>query len=231
MFEYDNERLKYLEETNKLIDQVNLIVEVRKGFLNNINEICILMSELQDEICSDDSWLRLLEMNKINALLDKSLDYIWKMIYGKNRKKNEIKNIDIDKDKDIDEYVSKYMDIVNDKSELLNKIGELLNSIMIELQNVVETDNFDSLLKIIVRKKVNPILVRKKINPILVRKKIKPILVRNKIKPILVRKKKKPNTSEKKDKPNTSEKKDKLNTSERKDDIKKYNKPSKTLRA
>ena len=189
------------------------------------------MSELQDEICSDDSWLRLLEMNKINALLDKSLDYISKMIYGKNRKKNEINNIDIDKDKDIDEYVSKYMDIVNDKSELLNKIGELLNSIMIELQNVVETDNFDSLLKIIVRKKVNPILVRKKINPILVRKKIKPILVRNKIKPILVRKKKKPNTSEKKDKPNTSEKKDKLNTSERKDDIKKYNKPSKTLRA
>ena len=30
------------------------------------------------------------------------------MIYGKNREKNEIKNID--KDKDIDGYISKYKD-------------------------------------------------------------------------------------------------------------------------
>ena len=66
--EYDNERLKYLEKTNKLIDQVNLLAKVRKGFLDNINEIYILMNELQDEIYSDDSWLRLLEINKINAL-------------------------------------------------------------------------------------------------------------------------------------------------------------------
>ena len=72
------------------------------------------MSELQDEIHRDDSWLRLVEMNKINALLDESLDYIWKMIYGKNREKNEIKNIDIDKDKDIDGYVTKYTVIVYD---------------------------------------------------------------------------------------------------------------------
>ena len=66
--EYDNERLKYLEKTNKPIDQVNLLAKVRKGFLDNINEIYILMNELQDEIYSDDSWLRLLEINKINAL-------------------------------------------------------------------------------------------------------------------------------------------------------------------
>ena len=75
------------------------------------------MSELQDKIYSDDSWLRLVEMNKTNALLDESLDYVWIMIYGKNREKNEINNIDIDKDKDIDVYVAKYMDIVNDESE------------------------------------------------------------------------------------------------------------------
>ena len=86
------------------------------------------MSELQDGIYSDNSWLRLVEMNKINPLLDKSLDYIWKMIYGKNREENEINNIDIDKDKDIDGYVTKYTDIVNDKSELVNKIGEVIVS-------------------------------------------------------------------------------------------------------
>ena len=125
------------------------------------------MSELQDEIYSDDSWLSLLEMNKINALLDESLDYIWNMIYGKNRKKNEKNNIDIDKD----------MDIVNDKSELVNKLGELLDSIMIELQDVVGTDNYDNLLKNL--KKWRSSILK---------------LIKG-------------NTSEKKDKPNTSEKK------------------------
>ena len=68
------------------------------------------MNELQDEIC-DDSWLKLVELNKINALLDESLDYVWKMIYGENREKHEITNINIDKDKDIDGHVSMYTDI------------------------------------------------------------------------------------------------------------------------
>ena len=126
-------------KTNNLIDQVNLLAKVRKGLSSNINKIYILMSELQDKIYSDDSWLRLVEMNKTNALLDESLDYVW-MIYGKNREKNEINNIDIDKDKDIDidGYVAKYTDIVNDKSELVNKIGEVLDNIMLEVQNIVK---------------------------------------------------------------------------------------------
>ena len=67
------------------------------------------------------------------------------MIYGKNREKNEIKNID--KDKDIDGYISKYIKITNDKSLVVNKLGEILDSILIELQNVEGTDNYDSLLK------------------------------------------------------------------------------------
>ena len=127
------------DKTNNLIDQVNLLAKVRKGLSSNINKICILMSELQDKIYSDDSWVRLVEMNKTNALLDESLDYVWIMIYGKNREKNEINNIDIDKDKDIDGYVAKYTDIVNDKSELVNKIGKVLDNVMLEVQNIVKT--------------------------------------------------------------------------------------------
>ena len=41
---------KAYDKINKLTDQVNLIAEVRKGFLNNIKKICILMNELEDEI-------------------------------------------------------------------------------------------------------------------------------------------------------------------------------------
>ena len=102
------------------------------------------MNELQDEIHDDDSWLRLVELNKINTLLDESLGYIWKMIFLENREKHEKINID----KDIDGYVSMYSDIINDKLELVNRIGELLDGIMVEVQNVEdmvrETDD-DSL--------------------------------------------------------------------------------------
>ena len=45
----------------KLIDQVNMIVEASKGFLNNINKICTFRNDLQDEIFSNDPRLKLFE--------------------------------------------------------------------------------------------------------------------------------------------------------------------------
>ena len=147
MFLHDNERAKYLDKKNKLIDQVNMIAEARKSFLNNINKIRILTNDLQDELFSDVPWLKLLEMKKINILVDESLDYIWNMIYGKNRENNEITNIDVDKDKDIVGYISKYIDIINDKSLLVNRVGELLDSIVIELQNAVGIDDHNGIVK------------------------------------------------------------------------------------
>ena len=93
----------------------------------------MLINELQDEIYCDDSWLRLVELNKIHVLIDDAFDYAWKTVYCKNREKHE--KINVDKDKDIDGYVSKYTNIVNDKLELLNRIGELLDSTMTDVQN------------------------------------------------------------------------------------------------
>ena len=145
----NKERPTYLDKTNELIDQVNLLDETRNDFSKNVNEICMLMNELHDEIYSDDSLLWLVEFYKINALLDESLEYVWKRIHAENREKHEITNIDIDKDNDIDGHVSMYTDIINDKLKLVNRIGKLLDSIMFEVQNVVdmvrETDN-DSLI-------------------------------------------------------------------------------------
>ena len=95
----DNERAMHQDKINKLIDHANLLARIRNDFSMNVNEICVLMNELDDEIYSDDSWLRLVELNKINTLLDESLDYVWKMVYGKNREKHE--KINIDKHKNI----------------------------------------------------------------------------------------------------------------------------------
>ena len=93
----------------------------------------MLRSEIQDDIYSDLPLLKYARMNNINEFLDELLDYVWNMIYGENREKNEISNIDIDMNNDIDRYVSKYINIVNDKSELVNKIKELLDSFMLNI--------------------------------------------------------------------------------------------------
>ena len=41
------------------------------------------MYELQDEIYSDDLWLRKVELNKLDAILDDALNVTWNMICKK----------------------------------------------------------------------------------------------------------------------------------------------------
>ena len=81
-----------------------------------------------DEIYDDDQWLVYAQLNKINPLLDELIDHVWLVIYNKNREKNEIINIDIDKDKDIEGYVKIYKKIIDDKFEFVNRIVELYNN-------------------------------------------------------------------------------------------------------
>ena len=78
-----------------------------------------------DEIYDDDQWLVYTHLNKINLLLDQLIDPVWLIIYNKNREKNEIINIDIDKDKDIEGYVNIYKKTIDDKFEFVNKIDKL----------------------------------------------------------------------------------------------------------
>ena len=57
------------------------------------------MCELQDEMYNDP-WLRLVELNKVKDVLDDALYFVSKEIYGQNRIRPKI--INIDKHKDID---------------------------------------------------------------------------------------------------------------------------------
>ena len=78
MIEDNKERTTHLDMINKQIDQANLLARIRNDFSKNVEKICGLMNELHDGIYSDDSWLRLVELNKINVLIDEALDYVWK---------------------------------------------------------------------------------------------------------------------------------------------------------
>ena len=90
------------------------------------------MHELQDEIY-DDPWLRLVELNKIDTIFDDALNFVWYEIYGKNKKSSII--INIDKYNDIDGYVSKLTDVINNKINLINKIGERIGQVRCEINN------------------------------------------------------------------------------------------------
>ena len=90
------------------------------------------MHELEDEMY-DDSWLWLVELDKRKDILADALNVVSKEIYGKNRKSSKI--IKIDKDKDIDGYVSKLTDVINNEIKLINKIGETIKHVMYEINN------------------------------------------------------------------------------------------------
>ena len=94
---------------------------------------------MKDEIYSDDSWLRLTDLDKIDAIIDEALNVVWNTICVKNRIYPE--KIKIDKHKDIDGYVSKLTDVINNKIELVNRMCESIDHVISEIKN--ETNMID----------------------------------------------------------------------------------------
>ena len=97
------------------------------------------MCELQDEIYSDDSWLRLVELDKIDAIIDEALNVLWNTICRENRISPE--KINIDKHKNIDGHVSKLADVINNEIELVNRMCGATDHVMSEIKN--ETNMID----------------------------------------------------------------------------------------
>ena len=132
-----------LDKINNKIDTINKmnkrLEKVKAEVTKKIELIYESMCELQDEIYSDDSWLRLVELEKIDAIIDETLNVVRNVICGKNRINPE--KIKIDKHKDIDGYVSKLTDVINNKIELVNRMCESIDHVMSEIKN--ETNMID----------------------------------------------------------------------------------------
>ena len=132
-----------LDKINNKIDIINELnnglTKIKAEVIKKIELIYDSMCELQDEVYSDDSWLRLVELEKIDAIIDEALNVVWNMICGENRICPE--EIKIDKHKDIDGYVSKLTAVINNKIELMNKMGGVIDHVMSEIKN--ETNMID----------------------------------------------------------------------------------------
>ena len=133
-----------LDKINNKIDTINkshkLLAKIKAEVTKKIELIHESMCELQDEIYSDDSWLRLVELEKIDTIRQEAKDVVWKTFYV-NKKRINPENIKIDKHKDIDGYVSKLTDVINNKIELVNRMCESIDHVMSEIKN--ETNMID----------------------------------------------------------------------------------------
>ena len=132
-----------LDKINKRIDTINksnnLLAKLKDEITKKIELVYEVMSELQDEIYNDDSWLSLVESNKIDTITDEALNAVWKTFCRKNRINPEM--IKTDKHKDIDGSVSELTDIINNKIALLNGICDAIDHAMSEIKN--ETNMID----------------------------------------------------------------------------------------
>ena len=70
-----------------LINKINIrLSKAKTKVTNKIKSVNKAMHELKDEIYSDDSWLKLVKLNKIDVILDDAINVVWYEIYGKKTK-------------------------------------------------------------------------------------------------------------------------------------------------
>ena len=127
-----------LDKINNKIHAINKtdegLAKIKADVTKKLNLIYEMMTKLQDEVYSDDPWLRLVELDKIEAIIEEAFNIVWKVLY-ENKNRINPEKIMIDKHKDIDGYVSELTDLINQKIQLVNDIYEAIDRVMSERNN------------------------------------------------------------------------------------------------
>ena len=134
----DKTPIKTKEMVDKIKNKISAINKTNEGLAKVKTEVAKkveliyeAMAELQDQIYSDDSWLRLIELDKIDAIIDEAFNVAW----------TNLNMIHIDKHKRIDRYVSELTDLINHRIEQVNRLCKELDQVMSEIKN--ERDKID----------------------------------------------------------------------------------------
>ena len=109
-----NNKDKFHNLNDKVLNNLIKTAKLKKEILNNNEKKRAIFKEIKN-IPKNDLSLKLDIYKKLNILLDDLINHIWRLICRKNRVNDEIDNIDCDKVEDAKIYVSKYINIVNDK--------------------------------------------------------------------------------------------------------------------
>ena len=134
------EALDKIDNKTDTINKVNKrLAKIEIKAAEKVELIYGAVRELQDEIYSDDSRLRLVQWNKIDGIINEALNVVSNEICGKNRISPG--KVNINKNKDIDGYVSKLKDVISNKIDLVNGMGGEIDHVMSEIKN--ETNMID----------------------------------------------------------------------------------------
>ena len=134
MLDKINNKISMIKKTNEGL------AKVKAEVARKVELIYEAVVELQDEIYSNDSWLRLVKLDKIDAIIEEAFNIVWKVLW-ENKNRINPETIEIDKHKDIDGYVSELTDLINHKIGQVNRMCEELGHVMSEIKN--ETDKID----------------------------------------------------------------------------------------
>ena len=129
-----NNKIRTINKTNEGLAKIKADLTKKRNLIYEV------MTELQDEIYSDVSWLRLVELDKIGGIIEEAFNIVWKVLH-ENKNRISPEKIMIDKHKDIDGYVSELTDLINHKIEEMNRMCSEVDHIMSEINN--ETNMID----------------------------------------------------------------------------------------
>ena len=132
-----NNKDKFHNLNDKVLNNLIKTAKLKKK-LNNSDRIRAIFNKIKN-IPKNDLGLKLDIYKKLNILLDDLINRIWRMLYDKNRVRDEIDNIDWDKVVDAKIYVSKYINIANDKLCLIKSVSDSIEELMEDLN--VDTSN------------------------------------------------------------------------------------------
>ena len=123
---------EYIDMLDKVNNRINNVNDANKIITKTENELKKKIKSIYELIfkLSDDSWLRQVELNTIDAKIDDALNFVWNKIYRKNRISSE--KINRDKHKDIDEH------IISNKLKLLVRMNSSINNIISEIKNKIK---------------------------------------------------------------------------------------------
>ena len=126
---------KIYDKMSNINDVINIIKKINDELKKNIESIREIIFKL-----SDDSRLRQVEINTINAKIDDALNFVWNKICRKN--KISSKKINRDKHKDIDSYVSNKLDLLERVYPLLYNIIEMEDKINMICRDLIYRDMY-----------------------------------------------------------------------------------------